>query len=760
VGDELIALGGAFLVAGLLARIGRRVGLPTIPFFIAAGILTGPNTPGLTLIQDPHSLELFAAVGLVLLLFHLGLEFSLGDLVSGGRSLAMAGAVYIFLNVGGGLLFGLSLGWGVREAFVIAGAVGISSSAIATKLLVELRRLANPETGLILGIIVVEDVFLALYLAILQPILGGSEGMGEAALLFLRAFVFLLVLVAVARYGARWVGRLIHSNDDELLTVLFVGLAIFGAGVAEELGVSDAIGAFMIGMILAETNLKHRVEKLVLPLRDAFAAVFFFAFGLTIDPSAIRSVGGAVLAAVALSIVLNIVAGSIGARLYRFNRRAAANIGLTVLGRGEFSLILATFAAAAGLDPRIGPFVALYVLALAILGPLFASRSSILAAWLPAGLFKVGGPPRVAKTSEDSVLATRLAGRRAEDDDAPTMLGQLVDRMGVAWHELKVQWSSGHSGTGRLILPLALFGGVVALGVAGYLLSGFTLGQSLSLAWADVSPADPFVELRGGPRYLALTITALGSIALLAVIVTALSIASEGGLGLSSRRRRMEERIERLSDHYIVCAYGRVGRAAARELEKEGVPFVAIDNKEDVEAQMRKDGVLYIVGDPTSEPVLLQAGIEKARGIVCAVDSDATNVYVTLTARSLNPDIYIVARASSPETPARLQRAGANRVISPYRSSGRQMALLVLRPRVVDSLEVLGRRLEEVAVEPGSHLVGQTVALACGAAVPLLIHRSGGETITHPGPDVLVEEGDRILAWGADADLRPMESSR
>ena len=222
----------------------------------------------------------------------------------------------------------------------------------------------------------------------------------------------------------------------------------------------------------------------------------------------------------------------------------------------------------------------------------------------------------------------------------------------------------------------------------------------------------------------------------------------------------MEERIERLTDHYIVCAYGRVGRAAARELEKEGVPFVTIDSKEDLEAQMRRDGVLYIIGDPTWESILRQAGIERARGIICAVDDDATNVYVTLTARSLNPDIYIVARASSPETPTRLKRAGANRVISPYRSSGRQMALLVLRPRVVDSLEVLGRRLEELAVEHGSPLIGQTVEQACGSAVPLLIHRAGGETLTHPGPEVIVQAGDRILAWGADADLRPMESAR
>ena len=761
MGDELIALGGAFLAAGLLARVGRRVGLPTIPFFIAAGILTGPNTPGLTLISDPRSLELFAAVGLVLLLFHLGLEFSLADLVAGGRSLASAGALYIVLNVGGGLVFGLMLGWGFPEALVIAGAVGISSSAIATKLLVELKRLANPETGLILGIIVVEDVFLALYLAILQPILGASEGPGESLMLFARAFAFLLALVAVARFGARWVGRLVHSNDDELLTVLFVGLAILGAGMAEELGVSDAIGAFMVGMILAETHLKHRIEKLVLPLRDAFAAVFFFAFGLTIDPGDIATVGGAVAGAVALSVILNVLAGALAARIYHLGRRAAANIGLTVLGRGEFSLILATLAAAAGLDPRIGPFVALYVLTLAILGPLLASRSGVLAAWLPAGLFGAGGAPKVARATEDSVLATRLAARRSQPDDVSGVGDSLLAVFHHVYRAVQQRWrTNAQSGAGRLVLPVTFFLGVVALGVAGYVLSGFSPAEALWLAWADVTPADHFTVLRGAPRLVALTTTALGGAAVLAILITAFSIASEGGLGLSSRRRRMEERIERLADHYIVCAYGRVGRAAARELESERVPFVVIDRKEELEAQMRRDGVLYLIGDPTSEVVLRQAGIARARGIICAVDDDATNVYVTLTARSLNPDIYIVARASSPETPARLQRAGSNRVISPYRSSGRQMALLVLRPRVVDSLEVLGRRLEELAVEHGSPLIGQPVGTACGAAVPLLIHRAGGETITHPGPEVTVQAGDRILAWGADADLRPVESAK
>ncbi len=387
MGDQLVALGGAFLAAGVLARLGRRVGLPTIPFFMLAGVIFGPNTPGISLVDDPESLELLAALGLILLLFHLGLEFSLRELLAGGTSLLTIGGIYLLLNLGGGLAFGFALGWGWREALVIAGAIGISSSAIVTKLLTELHRLANPESRLILGIIVVEDIFLALYLALLAPVLGEADNAAEAIRQFGAALAFLLVMTAIARFGAGLVGRLISTSDDELLTVCFVGLAVLGAGVAEELGVSDAIGAFMVGLVLAESPVADRIARLVLPLRDAFAAVFFFTFGLTIDPSDAGDVIVPVLIAVVLSVFLNVVAGLIAARLQRLSRGAAANIGLTILGRGEFSLILATLAVAAGLDERIGPFVGFYVLILAIVAPVLASRSATLSRLLPERLF-------------------------------------------------------------------------------------------------------------------------------------------------------------------------------------------------------------------------------------------------------------------------------------------------------------------------------------------------------------------------------------
>jgi CPA2 family monovalent cation:H+ antiporter-2 len=172
-----------------------------------------------------------------------------------------------------------------------------------------------------------------------------------------------------------------------------VGLAVLVAGIAAELGVSEAIGAFGVGLVLAETSAAERVERLVLPLRDAFAAAFFFAFGLSIDPGDAGTVAGPVLVGVALSIALNLAAGLAIARLEHAGRLGAANIALTLLGRGEFSLILATLAATAGLDGRIGPFVALYVLVLAVLGPLFTAHSRRVATWLPTRLEPAGGSP-------------------------------------------------------------------------------------------------------------------------------------------------------------------------------------------------------------------------------------------------------------------------------------------------------------------------------------------------------------------------------
>jgi CPA2 family monovalent cation:H+ antiporter-2 len=389
--DTLVALGASLLAAGLLARLGRSIGLPTIPLFMIAGLLFGPNTPGIQLVDDPSDFALLATLGLILLLFYLGLEFSLGELTSGGRSLATAGAIYLGLNIGAGLAFGFALGWGNREALVIAGAVGISSSAIVTKILVEMRRLTNRETRLILGIVVVEDLFLAVYLAALQPVLDESAGAVDALLSFSKAFGFLIVVALIARYGSQVVGRVIGAEQDELLTVCFVGLAVLVAGIAEELHVSDAIGAFMAGLVVAETSVAPRVRKLVLPLRDTFAALFFFTFGLTVDPGDVASVAGPIAIAIVVTVVVNFVAAVLVSRRERLDRTQTTNLATTILARGEFSLIIAALGAEAGLDARVVPFVAGYVLVLALGAPILAAQSARVSRCVPRRLVREAG---------------------------------------------------------------------------------------------------------------------------------------------------------------------------------------------------------------------------------------------------------------------------------------------------------------------------------------------------------------------------------
>src|SRR5262249_18535002 len=218
-------------------------------------------------------------------------------------------------NVVAALAFGFALGWGTREAFVIAGALAISSSAIVTKLLVEFGRLTNPETRLILGIIVVEDLFLALALALLQPVLQEDQGALDVVASIAAAFAFLLAFALLAGHGGRVVSRFVASDDNELLTICVVGLAVLAAGLAEEFAVSEAIGAFLMGLVLAGIRSRERIVHLVRPIRDAFGALFFFAFGVTIDPGDIASVALPITIAVALTTAVSVAGGPFVARL-------------------------------------------------------------------------------------------------------------------------------------------------------------------------------------------------------------------------------------------------------------------------------------------------------------------------------------------------------------------------------------------------------------------------------------------------------------
>jgi voltage-gated potassium channel len=325
--------------------------------------------------------------------------------------------------------------------------------------------------------------------------------------------------------------------------------------------------------------------------------------------------------------------------------------------------------------------------------------------------------------------------------------------------------SQGDGGRSRVLPLLLAIVCVYTYGVVGYVLFGFGVVDAAYMTGLALTTAgfNPVGRLTLAEKGFTISIAVLGVSIFLVALAVVTSAITERRLDTGARRRRMQKRISALEEHFIVCAYGRVGRSVAREFESEGVPFMVLDAKAELEELMVSDGVMYAIADPTKESVLREAGVERARGLVCAVDSDADNVYITMTARAINPNLYIVARASDPDSPERLYRAGADRVISPYVSSGRHMALLGLRPRVVDYLDIAGLgekkvRLEEILIEDGSPFVGATVAEVCGEdAIPLLIRRNVGHLIPRPeGPEEL-EAGDLLVVVGEQRLLRPVE---
>ncbi|HEY5224382.1 MAG TPA: cation:proton antiporter [Microbacteriaceae bacterium] len=431
LGDDLIVLGLLLLVAYVLGRLGRLVSLPAIPIYMLVGLLASKNQGWFPLNFESNYIELIAVFGLILLLFSLGLEFDQDEFFGSAGKLLISGGLYIVLNMGVGFLFGMMTGWGTREALVIAGMTGTSSSAIITKLLIELRRLANKETPMILGVTVVGDIFIAIYLAIVSVVLSGKTEIWPIILQLSIAFLFLIVMFTIARWGGRVVSRLVRTKDDELFTILFFGLAVLFAGIGEMIGVTDAIGAFLIGLVLGASRYRTKIERVAVPLRDVFAAFFFLNFGLALNVSDFPQVIGIVLLAVLMTFVLNIASGAIIARMHGYHAPEGLNAAAILVNRGEFTLILATLSVSAGLDSRLTPFAGLYVLIMAVLGPLFAANSERMGAVLVRGRrAKRGGPPREKRNpmlDEEIALVEAATSGPSGAPDADTR--QAIDRV-------------------------------------------------------------------------------------------------------------------------------------------------------------------------------------------------------------------------------------------------------------------------------------------------------------------------------------------
>ncbi len=310
----------------------------------------------------------------------------------------------------------------------------------------------------------------------------------------------------------------------------------------------------------------------------------------------------------------------------------------------------------------------------------------------------------------------------------------------------------------RMRLPAGLLAFAVVYGTVGYILIEhynpldalyMTVTTLVTVGYGEIHPLGP------GGRVFTLTLITIGVGAVFILIGAFTTALASGELGLFLKRRSMRSRLDALDGHYIICAYGRVGRSAAEELTRQGQQVVVIETLDSLEAVMAEDGMTYIMGDPTEDAILELAGIHRAKALLCAVDNDAVNVYITLTARSLNPGLFILSRSSRPESVDKLRRAGSDRVISPYALSGVRMASLSMQPAMIEFVDMISvapdLRIEELIIGEGSPFAGREVRDVCGpyeGVMLLALKRPDGELLVPPRADSKLGEGDVVIAVG------------
>ncbi|RIX50954.1 cation:proton antiporter [Paenibacillus nanensis] len=377
----VLEVGTALLLVALASLLAGKLKLSIVPFLLILGMLVGPHAPVIgvfdfTFIQSQPVISFLGRIGVLFLLFYIGLEFSVSKLMKSGRSIVFGGSVYVALNFVIGLAYGFLVNFPLYETLIIAGMLSVSSTAIVAKVLVDLKRTGNSETELILGMILFDDLFLAVFLSIMSGLLlGGATSIGGVFLSVAISMGYMLIFFVIARKGPPLLNKILNITSNEIFIIVVFSLLLFISGLSEKLHVAEAIGALLFGLALSETEHSKRIEQLVIPFRDFFGAVFFFSFGLSIDPTTLGEAAWIAVGAVLLTIIGNIMAGMIAGRNAGLSYKASTNIGLTVMARGEFTIIVANLGLSAGLMPLLKPFSALYVLVLAIVGPLLAKES-------------------------------------------------------------------------------------------------------------------------------------------------------------------------------------------------------------------------------------------------------------------------------------------------------------------------------------------------------------------------------------------------
>lgn len=368
VAPLLLELGAVVLGVSLLGLLAHRIGISPVPLMLLAGVGLGAGG-ALDITYAEPFIAAAAEIGVLLLLLMLGLEFTAEELAQSLTRHSRSGLIDVALNAGAGFLIGVLLAMPLPACLALAGITWVSSSGIVARLLTDLGRLGNRETPAVLSILVIEDIAMAIFLPVLIAVLTGAEwwqALGAVAL----ALGAVASILFASRNASVRLGKLLTHPSDEQVLLRLLGITLLVAGLTQLLGASAAVGAFLVG-IAVPSSLATRARAILSPLRDLFAAIFFFSFGLPIVPAELLPVLPSALLLAVVTTFTKLGTGWMAARHDGVQRRGRLRAGAALVPRGEFSIVIAALAVSAGY-PQVGALAACYVLLTAIGGPILA----------------------------------------------------------------------------------------------------------------------------------------------------------------------------------------------------------------------------------------------------------------------------------------------------------------------------------------------------------------------------------------------------
>ncbi len=773
--DELAAV---LFVTTIVAVAAVRLRQPLIVAFIAVGILAGPS--GLGWIRSVTHIHTLAEMGLALLLFIVGLKLDVSMLRSMGSVALATGAGQVLATAILGIPVALAVGMPLQTAIYVAVSLTFSSTIIVVKMLSDKGEANSLHGRLSLGILIVQDVVVILAMILISAFSGKDVNPAtQTALVLVKGFgllagVWLLTSLALPRLMPTL------AKTPELLVLSSIMWAFSLSTASGLLGFSREIGAFLAGVSLASTPYREAIGARLSSLRDFLLVFFFLELGSRLDIGLLRT---QIVPAIPLSLFVLIgnpliVMAITGALGYR--KRTSLLTGITVGQVSEFSLILIALCAKLGLVGKDAEGVVTMSLLVTItISTYMISNAHCIYEKLSGYL---------------NVFERRVPSREDAGSDATRLLDSVdtvifgIGRYGsgiAAELEARGKRVLGVDFDPQAVVAWRQRGGDAVYGDA----TDQEFARALHLdhvRWvvSSLRDADQNANLLKGIRSTGFTGLAavatpdlngeeavvnedtdllLDPYADAAVQAADLIMDKEEAIA----RRTMDRQIEALRDHYVICGYGRMGQQIVKDLTANGVECVVVEDNPEQLPKLRDGNVLRIEGPATDDETLRRAGIERAKGLIAVAASDEENVFIVLTARGLNRNLFIEARSILKENEDKLRHAGADMVTSPYILGGRRLAAAVIRPEVMDFLDLvvhsdgLETEMAKITVAGPSTCAGKTLRdlnlwEACEVTL-LAVKRPGEDLHANPSPSMELREGDELIVMGTPAQI---ESAR